>query len=83
MKCHIRRVGNSHGVIIPKALLEQIGIAAGDPVSIKINKKGRLVLTPLRAERPRAGWAEDSKALANNGDADGAWPARSGRAGKW
>jgi antitoxin MazE len=56
MKSQVRKVGNSHGVIIPKPLLDEIGIADGDLVNLKVNKKGRIVLSPVRTEA-RAGWA--------------------------
>jgi antitoxin MazE len=73
MKSHIRKLGNSQGVIIPKPLLDEIGVTAGDPVSLKINKKGRLVMSPVR-EETRAGWAKDSKTLAQSGEAGRVWP---------
>jgi antitoxin MazE len=73
MKSHVRKLGNSHGVIIPKLLLDEIGVTAGDPVSLKINKKGRLVISPIRV-RIRDGWANDSKALAQSGETGQAWP---------
>jgi antitoxin MazE len=61
MKSQIRKMGNPHGVIITKPPLDEIGLKAGDPVELKINKKGRLVIAPIR-EKPRAGWANESKA---------------------
>jgi antitoxin MazE len=73
MKSQVRKVGNSHGVIIPKPLLDEIGIADGDVVNLKVNKKGRIVLSPVRTEA-RAGWAADSKALAQAGEAGRVWP---------
>jgi antitoxin MazE len=73
MKAHVRKVGNSQGVIIPKPLLDEIGLKAGDAVELKINKKGRLVMSPLR-NAARAGWADDSRILAGAGEAGQAWP---------
>ena len=52
MKTFIRKMGNSQAVLIPKPLLEQIGVAAGDAVDLKINKKGRLVIAPLGRDSP-------------------------------
>jgi antitoxin MazE len=75
MKSQVRKVGNSHGVIIPKPLLDEIGIADGDVVNLKVNKKGRIVLSPVRTEA-RAGWAADSKALAQAGETGRVWPDR-------
>jgi antitoxin MazE len=75
LKSQVRKVGNSHGVIIPKPLLDEIGIADGDAVTLKVNKKGRIVLAPVRTE-VRAGWAADSKALAQAGETGRVWPVR-------
>ncbi|MBX9825998.1 MAG: AbrB/MazE/SpoVT family DNA-binding domain-containing protein [Xanthobacteraceae bacterium] len=75
MKSQVRKVGNSHGVIIPKPLLDEIGIVDGDVVNLKVNKKGRIVLSPVRTEA-RAGWAADSKALAQAGETGRVWPQR-------
>ena len=75
MKSQVRKVGNSHGVIIPKPLLDEIGIADGDVVNQKVNKKGRIVLSPVRTEA-RAGWAADSKALVQAGETGRVWPNR-------
>jgi antitoxin MazE len=75
MKSQVRKVGNSHGVIIPKPLLDEIGIADGDVVNLKVNKKGRIILSPVRTEA-RAGWAADSRALAQAGETGRVWPDR-------
>jgi antitoxin MazE len=72
MKTTIRRLGNSHGVIIPKAFLAEIGLEADDPVEMRV-KKGRLVVAPLKPEG-RARWAEDSRRLAQAGEAGAEWP---------
>lgn len=72
MKSQVRKVGNSHGVIIPKPLLDEIGIADGDVVNLKVNKKGRIILSPVRTEA-RAGWAADSRALAQAGETGRVW----------
>lgn len=85
MKSHVRKLGNSHGVIIPKPLLDEIGVTAGDSVNLKVNKKGRLVMSPVRVQA-RDGWANDSKALAQAGEANAVWPnivAGSDRGPKW
>ena len=72
MRSHIRQLGNSQGLIIPKPLLEEIGVKTGDAVELKVNKKGRLVVAPARAS-PRTGWAAESKALADAGERDFKW----------
>ena len=40
MNTVIRKIGNSEGVIIPKDILEGLGLAAGDSVSIVADKSG-------------------------------------------
>ncbi len=46
MKTAIRKVGNSHGVIIPKPLLAEIGAKANDRVDMKV-EGGRIVIAPI------------------------------------
>ena len=72
MKSAIRKMGNSHGVIIPKPLLAEIGVKAGDDVDLSISR-GKLVMAP-RKRKSREGWAEDSKRLAAAGDGGLVWP---------
>lgn len=72
MRTAVRKMGNSSGVIIPKPLLVEIGAKAGDEVELVV-EQGRLVLTPL-VGRPRAGWADDARLLAAEGDDALAWP---------
>lgn len=59
----IVRIGNSQGVRIPKALLEQSGI--GDHVELEAQDN---VILIRRAHPPRAGWAEAFAAMAREGD---------------
>jgi len=72
MKSAIRKMGNSHGVIIPKPLLAEIGAKAGDEVDLAV-KGGKIIIAPPR-KSPRSGWAEDSKRLAQSGEDGLAWP---------
>jgi antitoxin MazE len=72
MKTAIRKVGNSHAVIIPKPLLAEIGAKAADRVDMTV-QGGKIVIAPIK-KRPREGWAEDSKALAAAGNDRLAWP---------
>lgn len=72
MRTAVRRMGNSSGVIIPKPLLGEVGLEAGDDVEMALDN-GRIVLTPLKSH-PRAGWAEAAKAVSEAGDDQLAWP---------
>lgn len=72
MRVAVRRLGNSSGVIIPKSVLAEAGVAIGDTVDMSL-EKGRIVLAPVRS-RARAAWAEQSKAIAEAGDDALVWP---------
>jgi antitoxin MazE len=60
----IRRLGNSQGVLIPKPLLQQVGLV--DQAEMRVEGDA-LVLRRPKAEA-RAGWAEASRELAAAGD---------------
>jgi len=72
MKTAIRRMGNSQGVLIPKPLLAEIGAETGDQIEMKV-ERGKIVMAPLK-RRPREGWAEASKTLAEAGEGGLLWP---------
>lgn len=44
----VRKIGNSEGVIIPKAFLEALGLSPGKEVGLEI-VGGQLVLRPIQA----------------------------------
>jgi antitoxin MazE len=72
MKSAIRKMGNSHGVIIPKPVLAEVGAKEGDQVEVTV-AKGKIILSP-RKRKLREGWAEDSKRLAAAGEGRLVWP---------
>jgi antitoxin MazE len=53
MKARLVRIGNSRGVRLPKAVIDQVGLE--DDIEIQV-EADRLIILP--AARPRAGWAE-------------------------
>lgn len=57
MQTSLRKMGNSVGLIVPKALLTELGATAGTTMDVTI-EAGKVVATPLR--HPREGWAEDA-----------------------
>lgn len=69
MKAKLVRIGNSRGVRIPSAIIEQCGF--GDQVELTVEGK-TLVIAPTR--RPREGWEESFKAMAEAGDDAMLWP---------
>jgi antitoxin MazE len=72
MQTTIRKLGNSAGVIIPKTILAELGLSAGDAVDCAL-KDGHLILTPAKGSK-RAGWAEASRKIAESGGDALAWP---------
>ena len=71
MRAAIRKLGNSSGVILPKSMLAEIGVAAGDPVDLSM-KDGHITITPVK-RRPREGWAAAFAEIGELGDEDLAW----------
>ena len=72
MRTALRKMGNSAGMIVPKAILSEIGSTIGEELDIKV-ENGRIVAAPVR-DGVRAGWAEAAQALAEAGDDAPAWP---------
>lgn len=72
MRASIRRMGNSAGIILPKPVLTELGVQAGDELSLTL-EKGRIVLMPSKTH-PRAGWAAAAKDIAASGDDSLIWP---------
>ena len=63
MKARIVRIGNSQGIRIPKPLLEQSGL--GEEVELEVQHHQIIIRA---AARPRAGWEEAFRAMAEHGD---------------
>jgi len=64
MLATIRRLGNSQGVLIPKPLLQQVGLV--DQAEMRVEGDALVLRRPKAA--PRTGWAEASMELAAAGD---------------
>ncbi len=60
MKVELVRIGNSRGIRIPKAIIEQCGF--GDAADLRV-EDGRLIIAPDR--RPRQGWEEAFRAASS------------------
>jgi antitoxin MazE len=63
IRAQIVRIGNSRGIRIPKVLIEQAGL--GTEVEIEA-QKDQLVIRS--ASRPRSGWEEKFRSMADNED---------------
>ncbi len=66
MRSIVRRMGNSSGVIIPKPLLAELGMQAGDDIDIGL-RDGSIVIALVK-KHPREGWSEAAKGIAAAGE---------------
>ena len=57
----LRKMGNSTGMLVPRAVLTAMGLTTGAAMDLTI-EDGRLIATPVAAT-PRAGWAEAAAAI--------------------
>jgi antitoxin MazE len=49
-------IGNSKGVRLPKAVLEEARLSRGD--TVKLEARGRAILITPKRKHPRAGWVQ-------------------------
>ncbi len=63
LKIRLVKIGNSHGIRIPKPLIEQIGLGAEAELTVKARQ---LVIRP--AHRPRQGWEAEFREMAQRGE---------------
>ncbi|MBI5564370.1 MAG: AbrB/MazE/SpoVT family DNA-binding domain-containing protein [Chloroflexi bacterium] len=63
VKTPMVKIGNSRGIRIPKALIDQVGL--GDEVEISV-QRDQLIIRPTA--RPRYGWNAQFRAMASRGD---------------
>jgi putative addiction module antidote len=49
MNATIRKIGNSEGIIIPKEVLDRMGLKAGDVLNIR-EENGNIALVPEQAD---------------------------------
>jgi len=64
MLISIRRLGNSQGILIPKPVLQQIGLV--DQAELRVEKDALVLRKPKSA--PRNGWAAACRTLTEAGD---------------
>ena len=63
MRTRIVKIGNSQGIRIPKALLEESGLKGEVEMSVR---DGVLLITQVG--QPRQGWSEAFREMARHGD---------------
>jgi antitoxin MazE len=64
MEVAIRKMGNSLGVLIPKAILVQLGLEGAADLQVR---DGVIEIRPIR-RNPREGRAEDARRIDEQGD---------------
>jgi antitoxin MazE len=70
MLISLRRIGNSHGILIPKPLLAQAGLEGEVEMTVE---RDAIVLRKPRP-RVRSGWADACKLIAHAGHDEIEWP---------
>jgi antitoxin MazE len=63
VKTPLIKIGNSRGIRIPKVLIDQVRLGAEVEIAVQ---RDQLVIRS--ASRPRAGWDEQLRAMAERGD---------------
>lgn len=57
----LRKMGNSTGLILPKAILDQLGLASGAKIELHI-EDGKVIAEPVK-RKVREGWEEAARAI--------------------
>ena len=70
MEVAIRKMGNSQGVLIPKPVLTQLGLAGTADLQVR---NGVIEIRAVR-RNPREGWADDAQRLSAQGGDALVWP---------
>jgi antitoxin MazE len=63
IKTRLVKIGNSHGVRIPKLVLDQLNLSADIELEVQAD---HLIIRP--STRPRADWAHQFRQMAEHGD---------------
>ena len=61
----LRKMGNSTGMIVPKAILDQLGLASGAKIELRV-ENGEVIARPAK-RKVREGWEEGARQVAAEG----------------
>ena len=61
----LRKMGNSTGMILPRAILDQLGLSSGTKVELRV-EGGEVIARPVK-RKVREGWEEDAKRIGAEG----------------
>lgn len=56
--------GNSMGIRIPAAIIQEAHLTPGEELKVQVNKKGNITLIPIH--NPQEGWTEAFNAIADS-----------------
>jgi antitoxin MazE len=65
MQTSLRKMGNSAGAIIPKPILDQLGLVMGAKIDVRL-EDGKVIFEPVR-RKVREGWEEGARAVSTDG----------------
>ena len=71
MQTALRKMGNSTGLVVPKAMLAQLGLSSGARMNLSV-EDGRIVASAVEAD-PRAGWEEAAARIGKLTDEEREW----------
>lgn len=72
MRTALRKMGNSTGIILPRAILGEIGLELGASMELEV-EGGRIVATPVK-DPARKNWASAAAEIATQTDPEAeAW----------
>jgi antitoxin MazE len=57
----LRKMGNSTGMILPKAILDQLGLASGAKIELRV-ENGEVIARPAQ-RKVREGWEEAAERI--------------------
>jgi antitoxin MazE len=69
IKTRLIRIGNSQGIRIPRAVVEQTGLQG--ELELEVRRR-QLLVRP--ASHPREGWEDQFRRMADRGDDRALWP---------
>lgn len=61
----LRKMGNSTGMILPKAILDQLGLVSGAKIELRV-EDGEVIARPAK-RKVRDGWEEAAKRIGTLG----------------
>jgi antitoxin MazE len=61
METALRKMGNSTGLIVPKVILDELGLSSGSKIDVRVID-GKFVGEPVK-RKVREGWEEDAKRI--------------------